>query len=49
MYDVECQLKHDASDVPIGGSLLALKKLESVLGIDLTNGSHTAERTQSKL
>lgn len=39
-----------SAEVPIGGSLEALKKLEAKLGIDLTSGAfETAEWTSSKL
>ena len=41
-----------SAGVPIGGSLEALKKLETKLGIDLTSnsdGSLPTERTASKL
>ncbi len=36
-------------DVPIGGSLGALKKLEEKLGIDLTSGWKSTEISPSKL
>ena len=38
-----------AVDVPLGGSLGALKQLQQKLGIDLTSGSEPNEFTPSKL
>lgn len=38
-----------AVDVPLGGSLGALKELEQKLGIDLTSGFEPNEFTPSKL
>ncbi len=37
------------TDVPIGGSFGALKKLEEKLGVDLTSGFEPSEFTPSKL
>ena len=36
-------------DVPIGGSLGAVKRLEEKLGIDLTSGVEPSQRTPSRL
>ena len=38
-----------ATDVPLGGSLGALKQLEQKLGIDLTSGYEANEFTPSRL